>query len=338
MNTIIRISTSLLIQLLVFQNISTAQFLPSPYEPYTANGFVLDNLLVAADEIYQAGAPRDGIPAINRPRFLTAVEAGYLKETEYVIGVERNGIAKAYPVRILSQHEVVNDRFDEETVVVTYSVLCNSGMAFSAEIGGKRTTFGVSGLLFNSGLVLYDRKTESLWPQIRKQAVSGEASGKEIVQLPSTHTTWADWKAKHPQTLVLSSKTGFDRDYSRLPGKSFEKPGRLIFPVSETNKILPLRERVIGIEVDGRYRAYPFGLIRGDDDGLIAENFNGLDLSLHYNREANSAYITDAEGNQLPATTMYWFAWYAFHPDTEIYLLDDGIVPNTLLSMAVVWR
>ena len=127
------------------------------------NGFSVTNALIPVDEIRSGGPPRDGIPAIDRPRFVTADAAGFLQASDRVLGITRNGVSKAYPVAILNWHEIVNDRIANEPIVITFCPLCGTGIAYLATTGDQVLDFGVSGLLYNSDMLLYDRQTESLW-------------------------------------------------------------------------------------------------------------------------------------------------------------------------------
>ena len=153
------------------------------------NGFDLTDSLVPADEIRSGGIPRDAIPSINEPSFVSADEAGFLRDGDRIIGVHRNGVAKAYWIGILEWHEIVNDVFGDEAVLISYCPLCNTGMVFSVQNPNVRFSFGVSGLLYNSDLLLYDRQTNSLWSQIMGQAITGPLKGFTMNLLPSSHTT-----------------------------------------------------------------------------------------------------------------------------------------------------
>ena len=152
------------------------------------NGYLLNDALIPADEIHHGGPPRDGIPAIDTPQFVDADAAGFLKPSDRVLGIERNGVRKAYPVAILNWHEIVNDRFADEPLVVTYCPLCGTGIAYLSVSGGVELKFGVSGLLYNSDMLLYDRETESLWSQISRQAISGPMKGRKLKSVPVMHT------------------------------------------------------------------------------------------------------------------------------------------------------
>jgi len=127
------------------------------------NGFSINNPLVSADLIQRGGPPRDGIPSIDAPRFVTAADAQHISATDRVLGLTVNNIAKAYPIKILNYHEIINDRFNTTPVAVTFCPLCGTGIAFIADIDNTTRSFGVSGLLYNSDVLMYDRETESLW-------------------------------------------------------------------------------------------------------------------------------------------------------------------------------
>lgn len=282
------------------------------------NGFEMFNLLIPQREIYQGGPPRDGIPAINQPQFDLAAKTKDISDQDEVLGVYWNGIAKAYPIRIMDHHEIVNDLFGDKAVTVTYCPLCGSGIAFKANFDGKRQTFGVSGLLYNSDVLLYDYATESLWSQLLGKAVSGEQSGKTLDYLPTAYTTWGEWKKRYPESLVLNSNTGFNRDYNRKLYAGYEDREQLMFPVKHKSNKLPGKEKVIGIEIKGAYKAYPLSQLAKAPNPK-EDLFNGKILKIYYDKEAKTARITDLQGKELPAITLYWFAWYAFHPETELF-------------------
>ncbi len=285
------------------------------------NGFDLDGALIPANEILSGGPPRDGIPAINDPKFLPADNAHHLQPADPVLGIVRNGVAKAYPLSILNLHEVVNDRFNGEGVVITFCPLCGSGMAYSAKIDGRTHTFGVSGLLYNSNVLLYDRQTESLWSQLMAQAVSGPMKGTRLHSLPLSHTTWKEWRTRHPDTLALSPDTGYARDYSRNPYQEYLHSRSIWFPVGHTSKRYHPKEQVMGVEIDGRFKAYPFVEL-GKTSGMFDDRFAGQDLRIVFDKEHRNASVADANGRELPSVVTFWFAWYAFHPQTDVFTGD----------------
>lgn len=281
------------------------------------NGFDLSEALVPASEIMSGGPPRDGIPALTDPRFDAAADAG-LDETDRVLGIYRHGIAKAYPLSIMTWHEIVNDWFGDEPIVITYCPLCFTGMAFVAALDGRRHHFGVSGLLYNSDVLMYDRETESLWSQIRRQAISGPHRGRRLEQVAMLNTTWADWRARYPDTAVLSRDTGHRRNYGRNPYAGYEASPQVMFPVRFRAQGYHPKERVLGVTLEGVTRAYPFReLARGA--APFTDRLGERDIVVHYDAAHASAEVRTPEGQALPSTIAYWFAWYAFHPDTEVY-------------------
>ena len=169
------------------------------------NGFDVSDALIPITEIRHGGPGRDGIPAIDKPMFIAADKAKFLSPTDRILGLHYANRTRAYPIRIMNWHEIVNDRIGGDAVLITYCPLCGTGMAFRIPDGG---TFGVSGLLYNSDMLLYDRASESLWSQLMGRAVTGPMKGERLQLIPLEHTTWSDWRTRHSDTLVLSRDTG----------------------------------------------------------------------------------------------------------------------------------
>jgi len=283
------------------------------------NGFDIRGALIPPDAIQRGGPPRDGIPSIDRPRFVAAAQSG-LADDERVLGLALAGVTRAYPVRILNWHEIVNDRLAGRAVVLTYCPLCGTGVAFDARIAGRDAVFGVSGLLYNSDVLLYDRGSDSLWSQLMAQAVSGPMKGTRLQPLPLTHTTWADWRQRHPRTQVLSADTGFVRDYTRNPYEGYEQVQALMFEVEHRDERFPVKEWVLGLRLGGEARAYPFSVLaqRADAQGRLRDRVGGRDVEIRFDRAHRSAEAFDAAGQPLPGVMAYWFAWVAFNPKTSV--------------------
>jgi len=161
----------------------------------------------------------------------------------------------------MDYQEIVNDQFNGKPVVITYCPLCGSGVSFDADIDGQKRTFGVSGLLYNSDVLLYDRETESLWSQIMFEAISGPSKGTLLIPIITTTTTWKKWKALHPDTKVLSTQTGHSRNYDRSPYGNYNQERGLYFPVKNQSDKYHPKEWVIGIKIGNKYKAYPFSPI-----------------------------------------------------------------------------
>ncbi len=280
-------------------------------------GFDIGN---ATLPIEQGGPAKDGIPAIDRPRFVGAGQSG-LRSTDRVLGIESSDVARAYPIRILNWHEVVNDRFGDREVIVTYCPLCGTGMAFEtpALVAGG-AGFGVSGLLYNSDVLLYDRATESLWSQILSTAITGPLKGTVLEPVPVVHTSWADWRRRHPATEVLSTDTGFERDYTRDPYAGYDRVQHLMFEVQHRDDRFPLKEWVLGVRINGSAKAYPFSVLERavDPAGDMLDTLGGARLRIRYDREHRTAEAFDSDGRLLSSITAFWFAWVAFHPATEV--------------------
>lgn len=286
------------------------------------NGFDLSDALIPVRAIESGGPGRDGIPALDNPRFVPAEEARFLDSTDRVLGIQRNGIVRAYPVAILNWHEIVNDHYGSDAVVVTYCPLCGTGMAFIAKAKGEKLDFGVSGLLYNSDVLLYDRQTESLWSQLMSQAVSGPLRGQRLEMIPLTHTSWEDWRSRHPQSEVLSTDTGYSRDYSRDPYVGYDRAFKIMFRVSHLSERYHPKEPVIGIVMDGVAKAYSFSTL-AVTKGDIHDEINGHPVIIRYDDKHRTGTIHDAvTGDELPSVTAYWFAWYAFYPDTKYFERD----------------
>lgn len=301
---------ALLVTLVYFVNVRVVPAM-------TMNGFSLDDALVAEDQIKRGGPPRDGIPSIDKPEFVSVNAVDYLKADDRVLGLVINNEARAYPVSILNWHEIVNDEFAGQAVAISYCPLCGTGMAFVPELPVK--DFGVSGLLYNSDVLLYDRETESLWSQILAQAISGPLKGRKLKTVPLTHTSWQDWSIRHPDSLVMSINTGYTRDYSKSPYAGYEKSNRIFFPVAASDGRFHSKEWVLGVNVEGSYKAYPFSEL-AKTSSPVTDSIAGYRIEVSFDRENRSAVARDEKGNEIPAVTSYWFAWYAFHPDTRVFL------------------
>lgn len=294
--------------------------LPLSMHAASLNGFNLDRLTVPTEQILSGGPGRDGIPAILNPHFIDASKVRFLKDHDTVLGLTMNGKSKAYPIKILNWHEVVNDSMGSQKFVISYCPLCGSGMAFLTQQGNQTLTFGVSGLLYNSDVLMYDHQTESLWSQIRGKAISGVSSGMSLTQYPLKLTRWKQWLSDNPGTLVLSTKTGYYRSYSQDPYAGYSRTPRLYFPVAnQAPSSYATKETVLGYKGKQKQIAFPLSELRKHDQGKFGYQFDGQKLNIHWDSQNQSAWITDSSGKQIASTMLYWFAWYAFYPETEVF-------------------
>lgn len=289
------------------------------------NGFDLSNSIIPRAEILHGGPPRDGIPALSNPKLVAPDSVSFLEPGDRVVGITLNGEARAYPVAILNWHEIVNDEIDSRHFAITYCPLCGTAVAFDSTIEGSTTEFGVSGLLYNSDVLLYDRDTESLWSQILGQAVAGPRVGQFLTAIPISHTSWRDWRNDHPDTLVLSDDTGYSRDYRRDPYAGYEESRHTYFAVNNRapDNYHP-KEVVVGLGVDGVYKAYPFIELERQGKPGFSDSVNGKRFDFEWDAANRSVTITDSAGDHVAAIQGFWFAWFAFHPDTEVFKSDGS--------------
>jgi len=283
-------------------------------QPY--NGFDLSNAAVPKDRIVGGGPGRDGIPALTDPQIIRAGESDYQPD-QPVLGIALNGEARAYPINILSWHEVVNDRLGGEPITVTWCPLCHTGVIYRGRVGDERAIFGVSGLLYQNNLLMYDRKTESLWSQLKGEAISGSRRGRRLEALAFRQTTVGQWLDKHPGATILAPETGYDRDYTVNPYRDYHSD------MGGSDKLAE-RDLVVGVALKGEARAYPFSeLARLGDKGRLTDSLAGRSFTLDYDVATNAFSLDMAEGGEQPRTMLsYRFAWRDFHPDTRFFEAD----------------
>ena len=280
--------------------------------------FDLANATVPAKEIRAGGPTKDGIPALTAPKLVNAQEAT-LEGDDRVAGVIVGDAARAYPLAILNYHEIVNDRIGDLPVAVTYCPLCDSVVAFDRRTPLGEREFGVSGLLYNSNVLMYDRggTPESLWSQLATNGISGPGANVALAAVPVELTTWREWLATHPNTQVLSTETGHQRDYTRNPYEQyFSKPG-LMFPAKPRDNRLPNKERVLGVWTSDAARCYPESSF-GPNRTRVEDTAGDKKIVIAFNPETKSLRVESADDG---VQWMYslWFAWYAFRPATTVF-------------------
>lgn len=229
-------------------------------------------------EIQSGGPPKDGIPAIDRPRFESFASADrWLHPREPVIVLEMAGDARAYPLQILIYHEIVNDEVGGRPVAVTFCPLCNASIVFDRRVKDRLLDFGTTGRLRKSDLVMYDRQTESWWQQFTGEAIVGHYAGTLLRQIPSGIVAYEDFKRAHPRGQVLSRETGFSRPYGINPYRGYDRIDEIPFLFAETpDPRLPAMERVLNVSVGGRHRLYPLAELAKTpvvNDTLAGESF-----------------------------------------------------------------
>ena len=299
--------------------------------------------------ILSGGPPKDGIPSIDNPKFESVKEADkWLKDDDLVLGLDYKGVVNAYPHRILNSHEIVNDFAGGERVLVTYCPLCRTGIAFKPIVNDQEVEFGTSGKLYNSELIMYDRLTDSYWPQTLGMAVVGASTGQILEKVPLDTVRWKDWKKVHPDTQVLSRNTGFIRDYNRNPYAGIQNSDSIGFGVTFKDKRLRSKVIVYGAEFDGIAKAYSEDdvkkarLINDVVNGvpIVVLWDNGLNTVKIYERTLDGETLTfelsddkfiDNNGTEWTVVDMnkkleivdtfghFWFSWTSFYPDTDLY-------------------
>ena len=284
--------------------------------------------LVDYDELRSGGPPPDGIPPIDTPKFLNAGDVDFLADSEPVLALEIDGDARAYPVQVMTWHEIVNDTVGGIPVSVTYCPLCNSALAYDRRVGDQVLDFGTSGLLYNSSLVMYDRQTETLWSHFTGQGIIGELTGQQLTDFPLSTVSWGDWKQANPDGLVLSRDTGFSRDYGRNPYPGYDDVNGIPFLFEgDVDGQFTAMTRIVGVEQDGQAVGVPLVELEGQrvitgtlgDTALVFWWTDGLASALDTasidagaNVGATGVFIPEADGTAL-----------TFQPGDKKTFVDD---------------
>ena len=305
-------------------------------------------------ELISGGPPKDGIPSIDNPKFESVPAANkYLSDDLLGIGVVSGDSQRFYPFQILVWHELVNDTFEGTPILVSYCPLCGTAIVFDRRVNNKTYEFGVSGKLYNSDLVMYDRQTDSYWVQVTGKAIIGELTDSELELYPLfENAKWGDWKKRYPNSEVLSRDTGATRDYNRIPYEGYEDSPSLLFPVNNKDDRLETKDWVSGVVINDIAKAYPHkkmgevGLVndtigstsiltvKDPQDGIkifergslvfeINENGELQDNKTKsiwdYNGVSTSGTLIGTELTRIPSIPSFWFGWVAFYPETLLF-------------------
>jgi len=269
--------------------------------------------------IMSGGPTKDGIPSIDQPQFVSQDEAdAWITDDKLVLALTYGSVRRIYPLQILVWHEIVNDIVAGNPLLISYCPLCGSGIAYDRTLDGAPVEFGTSGKLYNSNLVMYDRLTDTYWSQIDGLAIVGELAGQELTPINLDTVVWRDWKAAHQDAEVLSQVTGFDRDYGQDPYGSYYEASFIWFPVEGRDDRIHPKTVIFGVEVNGDYAAYreeDLIALRSIEDrvGGVRIRISRDDTGIVWVRDLSTANLIIKERD-------FWFAWYAFHPDTSLYL------------------
>ncbi len=312
-----------------------------------------------ASRLVPGGPPRDGIPAINNPVFMTAAEAeanGWVNDGSIVDAIVTPTGPRAYPRSITVWHEIVNDNINGTPASLTFCPLTGSSVIFQGKASnGTPLTFGTTGMLYNSNLVMYDRQTNSTYPQILGIGISGPNRGVDLEQIPVTTTTWGQWKTLHPGSRVLSRNTGYSRDYNRYPYGDYDSNNSVFFPVAYQSSSFNPKKVVIGTRIgqeslailrdEFRSRVVANLTLRGEPIAafydpstdfvrIFSRKTDGSTHTFAYDNSqikdtetgtvwnpfglAVSGTLAETQLQQMPYLQVMWFGWYAFHPTTAI--------------------
>ena len=213
----------------------------------------------------------------------------------------------------MDNYHIANDMFGDTPLAVTYCPLCGSGLAFLRVVAGAETEFGVSGLLHNNDLIMYDRSTGSIWQQITGRALAGPRRGDVLASVPVVMVLWADWLEAHPGAQVLKPPAGPEKYVKNAYG-DYSASDRLLFPVSVSDARLHAKKVIYGLELDGRSIALESGWLK--EQGGWEHEVDGSNVRLRVDETGGVSATVD--GAAVPVHRMYWFAWYSFHPATSL--------------------
>lgn len=273
---------------------------------------------IKREEIIETSYTKNSVPAITNPKFSTFEELnGCIPDGSKVVVLNFPNETKVYPEAILAQHLLVNDVIDNQPVLLSYCVLCNSFGAHSRSINSKIYEFGHSGLLYKNNDLLFDTTTESLWSQYTGRALVGEQIGNQLAPLPFEVLTIENAKLLYPDAKVLNFDTGFRRDYADQTYLTFADTKQIVSPVTNSSSIIDQKETVVGINLDTGNYAIPLSSlsdekvqIEADDKILSVTNKNGV-LTITSDEEI------------IPYKQSYWYVWFDFYPDTKILSVSN---------------
>ena len=268
--------------------------------------------------MFDGGPGKDGIPSVDSPNFSAPSQINFLPGDALVVAVNFGDEARAYPHPIMDWHEIVNDRIDDISLALTYCPLTGTGIGWDRMVDGEETTFGVSGLLYNTNLLPYDRATDSNWSQMRHQCVNGERQGMVINTHHVVEMSYATYQKMYPDGKVMNTNTGFSRNYQVYPYGGYRTNTQIIFPVSNSDDRLHPKERVLGLIIGEDSKAYTFATFPGAELKAIEDQVNGRDVVVLGSEELN--FMT-AYNRQLADGTLLSFE--AVQDQLPVALIDN---------------
>lgn len=259
-------------------------------------------------EVLSGGPPKDGIPSIDDPQFVSVAEAAeWIGDVEPVVRVQVDDVARAYPLQILTWHEIVNDTVGGEPLIITFCPLCNTAIVFERTLGDQVLDFGTTGRLRFSNLIMYDRQTETWWQQATGEALAGDLVGEQLAFYPGEIIAWSDFRAAHPNGEVLARETGFDRPYGNNPYVGYDDVNSTPFAYDgppTPGRLLPV-ERVLAVELGGERVAYPYQTLSGLE--VVNDTVGGTDLVVFWAAGTASALDSAAiaDGRDVGTATAF---------------------------------
>ena len=283
--------------------------------------FDLTNLLIPRERILSGGPAKDVIPSLVQPETVSVRKVDFLQPTDRVVGVTIDGQSRAYPINVLNWHEAINDEMGGRPIVVIYCPLCDSVSVVDRRIGSNVYTFGISGWLYNSNVLLYDRTDQALWSQVGLQAISGPNAGKFLQHLSWELVPFQVWRDRHPDSTVVTLNTGHLRDYGRNPYLRYFDHDELMFPVEPVDLRMKPKIPVVGVQRGDVARAYPVHTVREAAGGRVVDEMRGAAIEIEADPSSNAVRVVRVPADARVVHT-FWFAWAAFHPETQIYKED----------------
>ncbi len=294
-----------------------ASLLAGPGAAQTLNGFDTSGAGVPRELLVAGGPKRDGIRSVDAPSFVPLGEATWIDAATPVLGVTAGGVARMYPVHLLEYHQIVNDELGGVPLAVTWDPLTSLPRVFHRRLEGEKGAdaqvleFGVSGLVYNGGFLMYDRQTESLWSQFRGEAIAGPLAGRRLARETVRHEPVGVWLARHPRSVVLAPPDPERIDYRFSPFTEYWVKNEISYPVAARDTRYHAKEVVVGVSHGGRSRAY-LGSIATREGGRIDDELGGARIRLAYDPETSTFRVDVPEGVEF--TESYWLAWKAFLP------------------------
>lgn len=262
------------------------------------------------------GPPPDGIPAIDDPSFVPLAQVTSGDDVQAIVLQDGTGV-RVYPYNILVWHEIVNDTVDGVPVAVTFCPLCGSAIVFERTLpNGTATTFGVSGGLIDSNMIMFDRATEGLWQQSTGRALAGEFVATELALHPFQLLTLGEVRESHPNARVLSADTGFARDYERNPYGDYDESDQFIFAPSTLDDRYPAKLIMVAFVVGEKRVAVPWLALR--EEGSLEAEVGGTTVSLQVSD--GELDVRDDEGRSVPFYFEMWFSWAVQNEATGVVL------------------